>query len=51
MLGDIYENHLANKEQAKTFYQKIITDYPGSLWLNEARKRFRLLRGDKPDAS
>jgi tetratricopeptide (TPR) repeat protein len=51
MLGDIYENHLANKEQAKIFYQKIITDYPGSLWINEARKRFRLLRGDKPDAS
>jgi tetratricopeptide (TPR) repeat protein len=51
MLGDIYENHLANKEQAKIYYQKIITDYPGSLWINEARKRFRLLRGDKPDAS
>ena len=51
MLGDLYENHLNNKEQAKAFYQKIITDYPGSLWINEARKRFRLLRGDKPDAS
>ena len=51
MLGDIYENHLANKEQAKIYYQKIITDYPGSLWINEARKRFRILRGDKPDAS
>jgi tetratricopeptide (TPR) repeat protein len=51
MLGDIYENHLNNKEQAKVFYQKIITNYPGSLWINEARKRFRLLRGDKPDAS
>jgi tetratricopeptide (TPR) repeat protein len=51
MLGDIYENHLANKEQAKIYYQKIITDYPGSLYINEARKRFRLLRGDKPDAS
>ncbi|MDB5145419.1 MAG: tetratricopeptide repeat protein [Mucilaginibacter sp.] len=51
MLGDIYENHLANKEQAKIYYQKIITDYPGSLWINEARKRFRLLRGDKPEAS
>ncbi|MDB5153819.1 MAG: tetratricopeptide repeat protein [Mucilaginibacter sp.] len=51
MLGDIYENHLNNKDQAKVFYQKIITDYPGSLWINEARKRFRLLRGDKPDAS
>ena len=51
MLGDIYENHLNNKEQAKIYYQKIITDYAGSLYLNEARKRFRLLRGDKPDAS
>jgi tetratricopeptide (TPR) repeat protein len=51
MLGDIYENRLNNKDQAKIYYQKIITDYPGSLWLNEARKRFRILRGDKPDAS
>jgi tetratricopeptide (TPR) repeat protein len=49
MLGDLYENRLNNKELAKTYYQKIITDYPGSLWINEARKRFRLLRGDKPD--
>ena len=51
MLGDIYENKLNNKEQAKAYYQKIISDYPGSLWINEARKRFRVLRGDKPDAS
>ncbi|MDF2431828.1 MAG: hypothetical protein JWP44_1459 [Mucilaginibacter sp.] len=49
MLGDLYENHLNNKDQAKTYYQKIITDYAGSLWINEARKRFRLLRGDKND--
>jgi tetratricopeptide (TPR) repeat protein len=51
MLGDIYENNLGNKDQAKIYYQKIISDYPGSLFINEARKRFRLLRGDKPDAS
>jgi TolA-binding protein len=50
MLGDIYENHLTDKEKAKAYYQKIITGYPGSLWINEARKRFRLLRGDRPDA-
>ncbi|GAB3919976.1 tetratricopeptide repeat protein [Mucilaginibacter myungsuensis] len=47
MLGDLYENQLADKEKAKVLYQKIITDYPGSLWINEARKRFRILRGDK----
>ena len=46
MLADIYDNQLNDKEQAKTFYQKIITDYPGSLWINDARKRFRILRGD-----
>jgi predicted Zn-dependent protease len=51
MLGDIYENHLSDKAQAKIYYQKIITDYAGSLWINEARKRFRLLRGDKNDVS
>jgi outer membrane protein assembly factor BamD (BamD/ComL family) len=47
MLGDIYDNNLNDKEQAKIYYQKIITDYPGSLLINESRKRFRLLRGDK----
>jgi tetratricopeptide (TPR) repeat protein len=48
MLGDIYDNQLNNKIQAKAYYQKIITDYPGSLWINEARKRFRIIRGDQP---
>lgn len=51
MLGDIYQNQLHNPALAQTYYQKIITDYPGSLWLNDARKRFRVLRGDKNDAS
>jgi tetratricopeptide (TPR) repeat protein len=51
MLGDIYENQLQDKEKAKTYYQKIITDYAGSLYINEARRRFRLLRGDKNDVS
>ncbi|QQL49875.1 tetratricopeptide repeat protein [Mucilaginibacter ginkgonis] len=49
MLGNVYENNLNDKALAKIYYQKIITDYPGSLWINEARARFRLLRGDKPD--
>ncbi len=50
MLGDIYETNLEDKEQAKPYYQKIITDYPGSLWINEARRRFRILRGDAADS-
>lgn len=48
MLGDIYDNQLNDKAQAKIYYQKIITDYPGSLWINDARKRFRVIRGDSP---
>ncbi|RYD89150.1 MAG: tetratricopeptide repeat protein, partial [Sphingobacteriales bacterium] len=51
MLGDIYETKLNDANLAKSYYQKIITDYPSSLWINDARKRFRLLRGDKNDAS
>ena len=51
MLGDIYENQLNDKEKAKAYYQKIITDYAGSLYINEARKRFRVLRGDKNEAA
>ncbi|WP_292944887.1 tetratricopeptide repeat protein [Mucilaginibacter sp. 44-25] len=47
MLGDIYETQLKDTNMAKTYFQKIITDYPGSLWINDARKRFRALRGDK----
>ncbi len=50
MLGDIYEKQLNDKEAAKTSYQKIITDYPSSLHINEARSRFRVLRGDAPGA-
>ncbi len=47
MLADLYENKLNDPEKAKVLYQKIITDYPGSLFVIEARKRFRNLRGDK----
>jgi tetratricopeptide (TPR) repeat protein len=51
MMGDIYQNKLNNPELAKSYYQKIISDYPSSLWINDARKWFRLLRGDKNEAS
>jgi tetratricopeptide (TPR) repeat protein len=47
MLADLYENKLSQPSKALELYQKIITDFPGSLYVIEARKRFRLLRGDK----
>jgi tetratricopeptide (TPR) repeat protein len=36
-----------NKEEAMRLYELILTEYPGSLHVIEARKRFRELRGDK----
>ena len=46
-LADIYENRLNDKEKAKTLYESLLTKYPGSLFVVDARKRFRTLRGDK----
>lgn len=47
MLADLYQNKLSQPAKALELYQKIITDFPGSLYVIEARKRFRILRGDK----
>jgi tetratricopeptide (TPR) repeat protein len=46
-LGDIYQNQLSDNEKASEYYRKILFDYKGSLYTIEARKRFRILRGDK----
>lgn len=46
LLAELYEKHLNKPTKAKEYYQKIITDYSDSIFLNKARKRFRKLRGD-----
>ncbi|MFH2142675.1 MAG: tetratricopeptide repeat protein, partial [Bacteroidota bacterium] len=46
-LAELYELHLNDKEKAKELYNKLMLDFPGSIYVIEARKRFRLLRGDK----
>lgn len=46
-LAQLYENRLNDTEKAKTLYEKIFTDYSGSVYAVDARKRFRILRGDK----
>ncbi len=45
-LGLLYENHLDDIEKAQEMYQKIIFEFPSSIFLVDARKRFRILRGD-----
>ncbi len=46
-LGQLYEFKLNDPEKAKTLYEKIFMDYSGSVFAVEARKRYRILRGDK----
>ncbi len=48
-LGELYELHLNNPEKASDYYKTILFDFKGSLYSEEARKRFRALRGDVPD--
>ncbi len=45
-LAELYELKLNNAEKASEYYQKIIFDHPSSIYLVEARKRYRKLRGD-----
>lgn len=45
-LAGLYDYKLNDSEQAKELYQKLISDFPGSMYVAEARKRFRELRGD-----
>ena len=47
MMADIYEKNLNDLPKASQLYQQLITDFPGSVLVTEARKRFRNLRGDK----
>jgi tetratricopeptide (TPR) repeat protein len=45
-MAELNEYQLKNTEKAKELYQQLIEEYPGSLYIAEARKRFRKLRGD-----
>ena len=45
--AQIYEYDLKNIEKAMQFYQEFLVKYTNSVYVVEARKRFRILRGDK----
>jgi predicted Zn-dependent protease len=42
----INEKYLENHEEAKNLFEKIILEFPGSSFVQEARKEYRRLRGD-----
>ncbi|MFD1062816.1 tetratricopeptide repeat protein [Winogradskyella litorisediminis] len=45
-LAELYVNQLAKPEEAKELYEKIIFNHEDSIYFVEARKKFRMLRGD-----
>ncbi len=44
--GEIYELHLGDREKAMETYRQFLDRFPGSVYVAEARKRYRALRGD-----
>lgn len=44
-IAELYQYKLMNETLAMEFYRKLLDEFPGSLYVVEARKRFRLLRG------
>lgn len=45
-LGKLHETELNDKEKAKAWYEKLLFEQSGSIFVPEARERFRRLRGD-----
>jgi tetratricopeptide (TPR) repeat protein len=45
-IGELYQLYLNDKPKAVKAYEMILEKYPFSLFVEEARKRIRLLRGD-----
>ena len=46
-LGKLYENDLGDKEQAKKWYEKLLFEQSGSIFVADAREHYRRLRGDR----
>ncbi|TAF68199.1 MAG: hypothetical protein EAZ55_00415 [Cytophagales bacterium] len=49
LIAKIYEEQLKDKTKAMEYYQNHLIRYKGSIYSAEARKRFRILRGDFVD--
>jgi tetratricopeptide (TPR) repeat protein len=45
-IAEVYETRLKDKQKALEAYEQLLTEFPTSLFVEEARKRIRILRGD-----
>ncbi len=48
-LAELYNYQLNQKEKAKELYLKMITEHPGSIYVEESRNKYRELRKFYPD--
>ncbi len=46
-LANLYENKLQDPQKAKNYYEQIVFDFADSIYFIEARKKYRMLRGDE----
>ncbi len=44
--GEIYQLHLGEREKAMLAYETVLFNHPGSIYVPEARRQYRKLRGD-----
>ncbi len=45
-MAKLYQEKINDKDEAMKLYQELLEKYPGSIFIAESRKRFRVLRGD-----
>ncbi|TDB57350.1 tetratricopeptide repeat protein [Arundinibacter roseus] len=45
-LAKLHQEKLKDKENAMKLYQELLEKYPGSIFVADSRKRYRMLRGD-----
>ncbi len=49
LLAEINNYHLGQEEKAKELYKQMLTSYPGSVFIEESREKYRELRKVYPD--
>lgn len=49
MLAELYNYNLGDQEKAKNLYREILTRFPGSVFIEESREKYRSLRLIYPD--
>jgi hypothetical protein len=49
MLAELYNYNLGAPEKAKELYKEILTSFPGSVFIDESREKYRSLRLNYPD--